>query len=84
MRQAESALAIQEKKLEDAVEELKAAFEGKAAKEAQCEEWRVKYESDKGKRAQEIQVVQAVENIIATKLDTMKDYLKERVDPETE
>jgi len=84
LRQSESALAIQEKKLEDSVNELKAAFEGKVAKEGQCEEWRVKYESDKGKRSQEISVVQAVENIIATKLDTMKDYLKERADADQE
>lgn len=78
LKQAQSALALQEKILADAVAELKSAQEGKAQKERQCEDWRNKYASDKEQRSKEIGVVKQVEEIIATKLETMKDYLKER------
>lgn len=53
--------------------------EERTAKLAQCEEWRTKWAEDKEARLAEIAVVKQVEAIIATKLETMSDYLKERV-----
>jgi chromosome segregation ATPase len=78
LRQQQSALALQEKIFADAVQELKSAQDGKIAKEKQCEDWRNKWAADKEQRGKEIAVVKQVEAIIATKLETMKDYLKER------
>jgi len=62
----------------EAVHELKQANEDKAAKEQQCAEWKAEYEKNKEKRTKEINVVKQVENIIATKLETMKDYISDR------
>lgn len=82
LRQTQAALSIQEQKLTEATEEQQNAFAGKTQKETQCQEWRVKYEADKTARGAEIDVVKQVENILATKIDTMKDYLKGRANGE--
>jgi chromosome segregation ATPase len=78
LTQTKGALALQERILEEAVSELKSAQEGKIEKEEQCEDWRNKWAADKEDRSKEIGVVKQVEGIIATKLETMKDYMKER------
>jgi len=39
--------------------------------------WNEKYETDKVNRAAEISIIEQVEQIVATKLDTMKDYMEE-------
>jgi len=78
LKQREGALTLQEKILEEAVAELKQAQEDKIAKEHQCEEWRNKWATDKEQRTKEVNVVKQVESIIATKLETMKDYIKSR------
>jgi len=44
--------------------------------------WAAKYEEDKVNRAAEIEVIKQVEEIVATKLDTMKDYLKDAANAE--
>lgn len=79
LAEKKGALALQERILEEAVNELTAATNGKAAKEEQCENWRTVYKSETATRSNEINIVKQVENIIATKLNTMKEYLKERV-----
>jgi len=82
LKQREGALQLQEKILEEAVAELKQAQEDKIAKEHQCEEWRNKWATDKEQRTKEVNVVKQVESIIATKLETMKDYIKNRANGE--
>jgi len=77
--QDENALALQERIYQEAVANIGRCQEEKVAKLQQCEEWRTKYGEDKKQRGSEIEIVKQVEAIIATKLDTIKDYLKERV-----
>jgi chromosome segregation ATPase len=78
LSQDENALALQERIYEEAVANIARCQEEKAAKIQQCEEWRTKYGEDKKQRSAEIEIVKQVEAIIATKLDTIKDYLKDR------
>merc|ERR1712176_1018610 len=66
-KQKEAALAAQEKK---------------QAKIEQCAQWRARYESDKVTRAGEIDVIAQVEEIVATRLDTMADYLQDAANAE--
>jgi len=49
------------------------------AQRKQCAEWELTYKTETKKRNSEIQVVIQVQQILATKLETMKDYLKTRV-----
>jgi len=79
LSQDENALALQQRILEEAIANISRCQEEKAAKLQQCEEWRTKYGEDKKQRGSEIDIVKQVESIIATKLDTIKDYLKDRV-----
>lgn len=78
--QDQGSLALQQRILAEAVDELQTANNDKQAKIVQCDEWRATWEKNKEKRTQEIEIVKQVENIIATKLDTMKDYLHGRAD----
>lgn len=78
LSQNENALALQQRILEEAIANIARCQEERAAKIQQCEEWRTKYAEDKQQRLSEIEIVKQVEAIIATKLDTIKDYLKER------
>jgi hypothetical protein len=80
LTQNQNALALQERILEEAIANIFRCQEEKQAKLQQCEEWRTRWAQEKESRTAEVNVVKQVEAIIATKLDTMKDYLKERVD----
>jgi chromosome segregation ATPase len=82
LSQNENALALQERIYEEAVANIARAQEEKAVKIQQVEEQRTKYTEDKKSRGAQIEIVKQVESIIATKLDTIKDYLKDRVDHE--
>jgi septal ring factor EnvC (AmiA/AmiB activator) len=73
-------LAEQTIRLNTNVEELKNASEGKAAKEAQCEQWRQQYFADSKQRAEEISIVEQVQEIFAQRLDTAEGYLRERME----
>jgi len=81
-KQKEAALAIQEKRLAENTQCVQTAQEKKQAKIEQCAQWRARYESDKVTRAGEIEVIAQVEEIVATRLDTMADYLQDAANAE--
>jgi len=70
---------MEETRLSDNQAELKAATDGKIAKEAQCAQWELTYKKETEKRNAEIDVIIKVQEILATRLESMKDYLKARV-----
>jgi chromosome segregation ATPase len=78
LAQAEAALALQENILEESVEELAASLSGKAAKESICADWAATWERNKEVRQTELGLIAQVQNIIATKLDTVHSYFIER------
>jgi len=73
-------LADQEIRLHTNEEELDNATRGKASKEQQCEDWRNQWKTDSEHRYSEIHIIEAVQEIFAQRLDTAKDYIKQRVD----
>jgi hypothetical protein len=81
-RQKESSLALQEKRLAENTKCVQDSQQKKQDKIEQCAAWRAKYEEDKVNRAAEIEIIKQVEEIVATKLDTMKDYLKDAANSE--
>lgn len=78
LQQNQNALALQERILEEAINNIGRCQEEKVAKIAECEAARNFYAEEKESRTAELNIVKQVEAIIATKLDTIKDYLKER------
>lgn len=80
LAQVERNIEFQEARRDKAIKDLAAAQAGKAAKEEECAQARAIYEKRKEERAEEINIIEQVQKIIATKLETMQDYLKERVD----
>jgi|JI102314A1RNA_FD_contig_41_5402103_length_1472_multi_4_in_0_out_0_1 chromosome segregation ATPase len=78
LSEAESNLSRERQRLHDNQVELRQATDGKNAKESQCQTWRDTYAKESKKRNEEVGLVDQVIQIVATKLDTMKDYLKNR------
>jgi len=78
LAQAESALALQESILDEAVNELSSAQTGKANKETTCADWHATWERNKEARNNELNLIGQVQNIIATKLDTAEMLLQKR------
>jgi hypothetical protein len=66
--------------LEESVNELSAAQSGKAAKESICEDWTATWERNKEVRQTELSLIANVANILATKLDTAKDFIVNRIE----
>lgn len=79
LAQNQAKLATQRKRLSDNQDELKDATAGLKAKTALCAKWKAQYEADTKQRASEVQVVVKVEQILATRLESMNGYLKKRV-----
>merc|ERR1739845_328826 len=76
-KQKEASLAIQQKRLAENTHCVQVSQQKKQAKIEQCANWAANYVSDNEGRTEEIKVIETVENIVATKLDTMKDYLQD-------
>lgn len=78
LAEAEAKLQFETERRDRNQQELESASNGKAQKEATCEGWRKQYETNKAQRASEVDIITKVQNILATRLEGMKDYLKER------
>jgi chromosome segregation ATPase len=72
--------AASEKALKTARKDRKLAQDGKQKTTAACDEKRSRYNAQKASRQKEIDIVNKVLTIIATKLMTMQEYIKKRVD----
>jgi len=80
LQQNQNALSLQERILEEAISNIGRCQDEKLAKLAECEAARTFWAEEKESRTAELNIVKQVEAIIATKLDTIKDYLKERTE----
>lgn len=76
-KQKQSSLALNQKKLADNTKCVIDNNAKLAAKIELCAAWEAKYAADTKGRNEEISVIEQVKEIVATKLSTMKDYLKD-------
>lgn len=75
----ESNLADEQSRLEQNQKEFKAATAGLHARTKECNAQERKWKDDTAQRNKEINVIEKVQEILATRLQSMRGYLKKRV-----
>jgi chromosome segregation ATPase len=76
---AKNNLQNQERRLANNQKDLEIAQKGKKQLIQQCDERKARYNAEKASRSKEIKVVEKILHIIASRLDTMQGYIKNRV-----
>ena len=76
----EGKIATQETRLAENEEALRVATEALAAKTRQCDEWETKYNNDKAKRIEELDIVQQCRAIFTDESMQFSKFLSDRVE----
>ncbi|EAR83960.2 trichocyst matrix protein, putative (macronuclear) [Tetrahymena thermophila SB210] len=80
LSQKQASHAFHTSRLNNAEEAISSSQELLKRKVSQCNDWSTQYQSDTQARNEQIDIIEEVQSIVATKLETMKDYLKERAE----
>merc|ERR1711862_936391 len=76
----EGRIATEEQRLAENEEAKKTAEDALAAKEQQCEEWETKYNNDKAKRIEELDIVGQCRVIFTDESMAFSKFLSDRVE----
>ncbi|KAL4430208.1 hypothetical protein ABPG74_014767 [Tetrahymena malaccensis] len=80
LSQKQASHAFHTSRLNNAEETISSSQELLQRKVTQCNDWSSQYQLDTQARNEQIDIIEEVQSIVATKLETMKDYLKERAE----